>query len=197
MPSRWSFARKHVLDTSPEQCLERLRRDRTTERHWQRLGSHKARDPKEVPRGSITPAAADATSPRAIAVRLSSVPFLGGGGPRPVQRSRWHRRIAPTAQYWRRCARRQGLVSPRDPSWCPVTSSFEGRPAAGRQRVFVGASSLCRRMFSGLSVVACHCGGTRGPGPVRAQYTCPRFSPGAGVTPAVHSEGPAPLAAPS
>ena len=57
----------------------------------------------------------------------------------------------------------------RPPRWCsggscdnwgadqtpgprPVTLSSEGRPAAGRQRIFVGASSLCRRMFSGLWV---------------------------------------------
>ena len=61
--------------------------------------------------------------------------------------------------------RRLGLIRPRDLVPSP---SLGGPPAAGRQRVFVGASSLCRRMFSGLSVVACHCGGYRGPGPVRA-----------------------------
>ena len=52
-------------------------------------------------------------------------------------------------------------------------------------------------MFSGLSVVAYHCGGTGDRGLFAPQSFCPRFSLGAGVTPAVHSEGPAPLAAPS
>ena len=65
--------------------------------------------------------------------------------------------------------RRLGLIRPRDPSWCPVT------------RVFVGARSLCRRMFSGLSVVTCHCGGTGDRGLFAPQSSCPRFSLGAGV----------------
>ena len=136
-----------MLDTSLEQYVGRLSHDRTTERHWQRLRSHRATVLKEVPRGSSTPAAAHATSPRAVAVRLSSVTFLGGGrpgwsgglslGPLPPRTAcRRHCRIAPTAQYWRRCARRLGQVRPRDPPWCPVTPSFEGPPAAGRQPVF-------------------------------------------------------------
>ena len=100
VPSRWSFARRQMLDTSLEQYAERLSHDRTTERHWQRLGCHRATVPKEVPRGSSTPAAAHATSPRAVAVRLSSVPFLGGGRPSwsGGLLSVHHRRIAPTAQ---------------------------------------------------------------------------------------------------
>ena len=52
-------------------------------------------------------------------------------------------------------------------------------------------------MLSGLSVVVCHCGDTEDRGLFAPQSSCPRFSLGAGVTPAVHSEGPAPLAAPS
>ena len=86
------------VDTSLEQCVGRLSHDRTTERHWQRLGSHRATVPKEVPCGSST-----------VAVRLSSVPFLGGGGPGwsgglslgplpPRTACRRHRRIAPTAR---------------------------------------------------------------------------------------------------
>ena len=35
--SRWSSARRHRLDTSLEQRVERPSHDRTTERHWQRL----------------------------------------------------------------------------------------------------------------------------------------------------------------
>ena len=89
--------------------------------------------------------------------------------------------------------RRLGLIRPRDLLPSP---SLGGPPAAGRQRVFVGKSSLCRRMFSGLSVVACRCGGTGDLGLFAPQSSCPRFSLGAGVTPAVHSEGPAPLAMP-
>ena len=92
-----------------EQYVGRLSHDRTTERHWQRLGSHRATVPKEVPCGSSTPAAAHATSPRAVAVRLSSVPFhrevrpgWDGGlslGPLPSRTARRrHRRIAPTVQ---------------------------------------------------------------------------------------------------
>ena len=57
----------------------------------------------------------------------------------------------------------------------PVTLS---RRAAGRQRVFVGASSLCRRKFPGWCVVACHCGGTADGGLFAPQSTCPRFSLG-------------------
>ena len=106
---RWSFARRLMLDTSLEQYVGRLSHDRTTERHWQRLGSHRATVPKEVPCGSSTLAAAHATSPRAVAVRLSSVPLHGGGrpgwdggpalGPLPPRTAcRRHRRIAPTAR---------------------------------------------------------------------------------------------------
>ena len=39
-------------------------------------GPTEPQSPKEVPCGSSTPAAAHATSPRAVAVRLSSVPFI-------------------------------------------------------------------------------------------------------------------------
>ena len=63
--------------------------------------------------------------------------------------------------------RRLGLIRPRD---CVPSPSLRGPPAAGRQRVFVGANSLCRRTFSGLSVVACHCG-------VQRTGTCSRLSP--------------------
>ena len=98
-----------TLDTSLEQYVGRPSHDRTTERHWQRLGSHRATVPKEVPCGSSTPAAAHATSPRAVAVRLSSVPLhrevrpgWDGGpvlGPLPPRTAcRRHRRIAPTAR---------------------------------------------------------------------------------------------------
>ena len=109
VPSRWSFACRLMLDTSLEQYVGRPSHDRTTERHWQRLGSHRATVPKEVPCGSSTPAAAHATSPRAVAVRLSSVPLhrevrpgWDGGlslGPLPPRTAcRRHRRIAPTAR---------------------------------------------------------------------------------------------------
>ena len=109
VPSKWSFARRLTLHTSLEQYVGRLSHDRTTERHWQRLGSHRATVPKEVPCGSSTPEVAHATSPRAIAVRLSSVPFhrevrpgWDGGlslGPLPSRTARRkHRRIAPMVQ---------------------------------------------------------------------------------------------------
>ena len=185
VPSRWSFARRHMLDTSLEQRVGRLSHDRTTERHWQRLGSHRATVPKEVPCGSSTPAAAHATSPRAVAVRLSSVPSLGGGrpgwsgglslGPLPPRTAcRRHRRIAPTAQYRRRCARQLGLVRPRDPSWCPVTPSFGGPPAAGRQRVFSWvARSRVVKSHLGSPDVVCHCGGTGDRGLFAPQSSCP------------------------
>ena len=123
-----------------------------------------------------------ATSPRAVAVRLPSVSFLGGGRPgwsgghslRPLPPRtpcRRHLRIAPTAQYRRKCARRLGLVRPRDPSWCPVTPSFGGPPAAGRQRVFswVARSHVVKshwevRMWSAIA-------GAQGTG------ACSRLSP--------------------
>ena len=183
VPSRWSFARKHVLDTSLEQYVGRLSHDRTTERHWQRLGSHRATVPKEVPRGSSTPATAHATSPGAVAVRLSSVPFFGGAGglslgPLPPRAAcRRHRRIATTAQYRRRCARRLGLVGPWDPSWCPVTPSFGGPPAAGRQRVFSWvASSRVVKSHLGSPDVVCHCRGTGDRGLFAPQSSCPGSS---------------------
>ena len=108
VPSRWSSARRLTLDTSLAQYVGRLSHDRTTEKHWQRLVSHRATVPKEVPCGSSTPAAAHATSPR------SSVPFFGGGrpgwsggfslGPLPPRTAcHRHRRITPTARYRRSC----------------------------------------------------------------------------------------------
>ena len=50
----------------------------------------------------------------------------------------------------------------------------EGRPLLAVSGVFVGASSLCRRMFSGKCVVVCHCGGTEDRGLFAPQSTCPR-----------------------
>ena len=176
------------VDTSLEQCVGRLNHDRTTERHWQGLGSHRATVPKGVPCGSSTPTPAHATSPRATAVRSSPVPFHLGGRPNwsggltlsplpPRTASRWHRRIAPTAQDRRRCARRQGLVRPRDPSGCPVTPSFGGPPAAGRQRVFSWeASSRVVKSHLGSPDVVCHCGGTGDRGLFAPQSSCPRSS---------------------
>ena len=43
VPSRWSFARRLMLDTCLEQCVGRLSHDRTTERHWHRLGLPQSR----------------------------------------------------------------------------------------------------------------------------------------------------------
>ena len=129
-----------------------------------------------------------APSPRAVAVRLSSVPLHRevrpgwDGGPAlgplpPLTACRRHRRIAPTAQYRRRCARRLGLVRPRDPSWCPVTPSFEEPPAAGRQRVFSWvASSRVVKSHLGSPDVVCHCGGTGDRGLFAPQSSCPGYS---------------------
>ena len=143
VPSRWSFARRLTLDTTLEQYVGRLNHDRTTERHWQRLGSHRATVPKKVPCGS--PRHVSKGSCCAIII----CPFawwrstrMGRGlslGPLPLRTAcRRHRRIAPTAQYRRRCARRPGLVKPRDPSWCPVTPLFRRAarcwPSAGLSR---------------------------------------------------------------
>ena len=115
-------------------------------------------------------------------------PSLGGGrpswsgglslGPLPLRTlCRRHRRIAPTVQYRRRCARRLGLVRPRDPSWCPVTPSFGGPPAAGRQRVFSWvARSRVVKSHLGSPDVVCHCGGTGDRGLFAPQSSCPGSS---------------------
>ena len=69
--------------------------------------------------------------------------------------------------------RRPEMIRPRDLVPSP---SLGGPPAAGRQRVFVGASSLCRRAYPGWCVVACHCGGTGDRGLFAPQSTCPGSS---------------------
>ena len=99
-------------------------------------------------------------------------------GPLPPRTAcRRHRRIAPTALYRRRCARQLGLVRPRDPSWCPVTPSFGGPPAAGRQRVFSWvASSRVVKSHLGSPDVVCHCGGTGDRGLFAPQSSCPGSS---------------------
>ena len=126
--------------------------------------------------------------PGAVAVRLSPVPLHRGGrpswsggltlGPLPPRTAcRRHRRIASTAQLRRRCARRLGLVRPRDPCWCPVTPSFGGPPAAGRQRVFSWvASSRVVKSHLGSPDVVCHCGSTGDRGLFAPQSSCPGSS---------------------
>ena len=180
VPSRWSFARRLTLDTSLEQHVGRLGRDRTG-RHWQR--------PVFAPEGySGTPRQPTPCLLGHFAVRHFPAPShrevrpgWDGGlslGPLPSRTARRrHLRIAPTAQYRRKCARRLGLVKPRDPSWCPVTPSFGGPPAAGRQQVFswVARSRVVKSHLGGPDVV-CHCGGTRDRGLFAPQSSCPGSS---------------------
>ena len=181
--SRWSFCPQAQAWTRPLSSVwGDLNHDRTSERHWQRLRSHTATVPK-VLCGSSTPAAAHATSQGAVAVQLSSVPFLGGGrpswsgglalGPLPPRTGCCrHRRIAPTAQYQRRCARRLGRSDPGTLVGFPSPPSFEGPPAAGRRRVFSWvASSRVVKSHLGSPDVVCHCGGT-----VDRASSCPGFS---------------------
>ena len=79
---------------------------------------------------------------------------------------------------------------------CPVAPSSEGRPLLAVSGSLWGPVEVSSHAL--WIVGDClQLRGYRGPGPVRASVLCPRFSLGAGVTPAVHSEGPAPLAAPS
>ena len=118
-------------------------------------------------------------------------------GPLPPRTAcRRHRRIAPTALYRRRCARQQGLVRPRDPSWCPVNPLFRRAarcwPSAG---LLVGGQLACRQVTPGKPGCGLPLRGHRGPGPVRASVLLSRVLTEAGVTPAVHLRGPAPLAA--
>ena len=196
------------VDTSLEQCVGRLNHDRTTERQWQRLGSHRATVPKEVPRGSSTPAAAHATSPKAVAVWFSSVPFHRGGrpgwsggvslGPLPPRTvRRWHRRIAPTAQNWRRCARRQGAGQTAGPFL--VSRHPLSRRAARCWKsagLFVGGQLACRQVTPGKPGCGLPLRGHRGPGQsVRASVLLSWVLTEAGVTPAVHLRGSVPLAA--
>ena len=85
VPSRWSFARRHMLDT--------------------------------------------------VELMWTSVKRVGT------------RRINPSLAPWNTCDD-WGRSDPGTLLGVP-SPSLRGPPAAGRQRVFVGASSLCRRMFSG------------------------------------------------
>ena len=89
-------------------------------------------------------------------------------------------------------ARRLGLVRPQNPSWCPVTPSFGEPPTAGRQRVFswVHVVKSPGKLGCGLPLRE-----HRGPGPVRASVLLSWVLTEAGVTPAVHLRGPAPLPA--
>ena len=174
MPSRWSFARRLMLDTSLEQYVGRLNRDRTG-RHWQRPVfapegySGTPRQPTPCLLGHVAVRHFPAPSHRGVRPGWSGGLSLGPLPPRTARRK--HRRIAPTAQYRRRCAKRLGLVRPRDPSWCPVTSSFGGPPAAGRQRVFSWVASS--------RVVKSHLGGRMWSAIAGAQGTgaCSRLSP--------------------
>ena len=102
------------MDTSREQHVGRPSHDRTTERHWQRLGSHRATVPKEVPRGSRHTRG----TPRHVSWGSSCCDYhqallIGGArpgwdwglslGPLPPRTAcRRHRRISPTARDPRR-----------------------------------------------------------------------------------------------
>ena len=140
-------------------------------------------------------------------MRLSSVPFhrevrpgWDGGpalGPLPPRAARRrHRRIAPTAQYRRRCARRLGLVRQPGPFLVSRHPLFRRAarcwPSAG---LFVGGQGACRQVTPGKPGCGLPLRGYRGLGPVRASVLLSRVLTEAGVAPAVHLRGPAPLAA--
>ena len=65
-------------------------------------------------------------------------------------------------------------------------------PSAG---LLVGGQLACRQVTPGKPGCGLPLQGHRGPGPVRASVLLPRVLTEAGVTPAVHLRGPAPLAA--
>ena len=185
---RWSFARRHMLDTSLEQRVGRLSHDRTTVRHWQspiftlegysgtprqptpRLssGSSTRLVGRETRAGS-TPAPYSASqapsdSPDGAVTALVCVTTGAGQTPGPFLVSR-HPLFRGAARCW---------------------------PSASLP---VGGQLACRQITPGKP----GCGLTlrmyRGPGPVRASVVLSRVLVEVGVTPAVHLRGPAPSAA--
>ena len=110
MPSRWSFARRHMLDTGELMWIS-----------VKRVGTRRIK------------------------------PLTGA------------------VEYMRRL----GMIRPRDPSWCPVTLSSEGRPLLAVS----GSSWGPGRCVVACSLVACGrlpLRGYRGPGPVRASVLLSR-----------------------
>ena len=179
--------------SSLEQYVGRLSHDRTTVRHWRRLGSNR----KYVPWSQHTRGSPRHVSQGSYCAIIIS-PFHRGGrpswngglsvGPLPPRTAcRQHPRIAPTAQYHRRCAWWLGLVR----QW-ETRRAAHCRPSAC---LLVGGQLACRQVTPGNPDVVCHRGGTGDRGLFAPQSTCPGILVEAGVTPAVHLRGPAPLAA--
>ena len=169
--------------------MERPSHDRTTVRHWQ--------SPIFPPGGLLgNTAAAHATSPRPVALRLPSVPSHGGVRPG------WDGRLSlgplPPRTLCRRHRRRSNGVGVQDDrGWSdPGTPLFRGAtrcwPSAG---LLVGGQLACRQVTPGKLGCGLPLRGHRVPGPVRASVLLSRVLTEAGVTPAVHLRGPAPLAA--
>ena len=182
-----------MLDTSLEQYVGRLSHDRTTERHWQRLGSHRATVPKEVPCGSSTTAAARATSPRAVAVRLSSVPSLGGGDQARAGDPRWVHscpvwRVVGTVGQPRRRGNGVGVLD--DWGWSdPGTLLGVRSPPLSEGRPLLAVSGSSRGWPAHVSsshtwearMWSCHCGGAEDRGlfaPQSSHLRGPRGSRG-------------------
>ena len=172
------------LDTSLEQRVGRLSQDRTTVRHWQRLGCHRkyvpwSQDtrgsPRHVPLGSCC-AIIISPFPSWSSTRLRRE-TLFGSTPAPVQS------VVSTVGYPRRCSNGVGV---RD-DWCwsdpgnllgvPSTPLSEGRPLLAVNGSSRGVASLrVVKSHLGSPDVVCHCGCTGDRGLFAPQSTCPGTS---------------------
>ena len=147
---RWSFCPQARKDTSLEQYVGRLNHDRTTVRHWQSPSSPRRVKP----------------TPRVLGQLLCDYhqPLLVPCG------ASWAPSDDPDGAVMAKVCMTTGVGQTQGTLLgVPVTPSFGGPPAAGRQRDFSWvASTLAVESHLGSSDVICHCGGTGGPGPVRA-----------------------------
>ena len=128
-----------------------------------------------------------------LSVRRSSLerppPWCPQGGLLPAHQE--DKPLTGAVEYMRRL----GLIRPFDPSWCPVTLSQRAArcwPSAGLRGGQLAVSSHVLWIVCGRLPLR----GYRGLGPVRASVLLSRVLVEAGVTPAVHLHGPAPLATP-
>ena len=123
------------LDTSLDQHVGRLNHERTTVTHWQSPGT-----PQPTPRlpGQLL-CDYHQTFSTWSSTRLGRV-TLAGPTPVPYGAS-WAPSDDPDGAVTALVCMTTGAGQTPGPFWCPVTPSFGGPPAAGRQRVFSWVAS--------------------------------------------------------